>query len=1139
MAFGFGQSLNLGSMVVTLGLQGKEKFSRDMTQAQGSLGTLATGIKNNSRSLFALGAAATAAGGAIVGGLGVATKAAISNESAMAMVRKTTGLSAEDTIKLKDELFAMSTTMERAGAISYKELFGISEVAGQLGLKGVANIAGFTESIAKIAATTEFTGSEAAETLGQIAAQSQIASEGMSEFALRLGSTWNELANNTNASERAIANFQLRIEGAGRAVGMTTPELAGIATTFVNLGVRAEMGGTQVSKLINRLQMIRVKGGEDLAKFAEIAGVSTEQFAKLIREKPTEALTSLINGISKATDRTAVMMDLFGSKKTGEVPARLADALNRVTNAGDLMSERIGMAVPAWQEMTSIQEEYMVITETAAAMITMLKNNFGELFDVIGTKLLPALKPLISHLTSIVGWAADFAQAHPNITTGLIAVAGAIGGVMLVLGPLLVSAASLVTIFGTGAVAALGAFAVALAPIAVGLALATSAAISWYKAGVKVERGLDTLRNKWMAAINEQEAQAEQADQIRRAQSAGFETFTQQQIDQIDRRIEALKREREESIEQIEGLTGEALAAKQAEIEKIESMLEASINRRLTLERNAIAEEMGITEEGKAETARIEAKYGARRLELEKELAVERFAVIEGAAQKEAIITTNGLVEQLNEKRVAKVAELNDLRSHHTQILNDLERWEWSKEDLTRTQAQKLFGLKKDASAQEFAALTMHRDRKLSALEAELRLTEQKIRSAENEKTAIIGESLAEQSGMLEESFRDEMNVLRMKESEILDEMRRWKSEKEKLTEAELKKILEIKKNLTHAEVEMYNASRTSQLADLQKSLSETRSTIDIAMAERIGVQKATEGSISAIAQEGGDEWVDIEKGTARALLAEASRKKETLIEVVNRLKSEQFNVLKTMVAEAADKRREILQEIGQIAEDAPGLLEPGWRTMHEDAVNWLGKMASVVATQIDAMRQKLAELKKALSEAVEASWYTDAMRAFAEQSRFGFGSMATASAVGTDGVIQSLGTLHEALKQTPVFPAIEVLHKVGDMPKIPPLEVAHKLGDMPELPSVEAPRIRDAIRAVPLPSIPRLPAPNMPQAPAPAPTAARDAQASAPAQAGPLDQSKTYNLHFHGGIDNPRKKAREIVGYIRDYEKMAMLRGE
>ncbi|MCP4524542.1 MAG: hypothetical protein GY833_01320, partial [Aestuariibacter sp.] len=111
-----------------------------------------------------------------------------------------------------------------------------------------------------------------------------------------------------------------------------------------------------------------------------------------------------------------------------------------------------------------------------------MNNTFGDLQETIGGALMPVLIPMVETLSKIVSTMLDWANKVPFLTSVITIVVVALGGLLLVLGPLLMvmpGIAAVVTMTGLsfgGLAAGIGAAVVAAAPfLLVGAAIAALA----------------------------------------------------------------------------------------------------------------------------------------------------------------------------------------------------------------------------------------------------------------------------------------------------------------------------------------------------------------------------------------------------------------------------------------------------------------------------------------------------------------------------------------------------------------------------------------------------------------------------------------------------------------------------------------
>ncbi|MGB1278451.1 MAG: phage tail tape measure protein [Vibrio cyclitrophicus] len=180
---------------------------------------------------------------------------ALAFESAFAGVKKTIDTSEEGFLLLNNQLEKLSLTIP----VAFEELAKIAELGGQLGVSA-GGIAQFTETVAKIAATTNLTSEEASTAFAKIANVLDVPIGKIEEMA----NVVVDLGNNFATTEKDIVNFTQRIASGGAVAGVASTDLFAIATAFSSVGIQAEAGGTAVNKAFLKINEAVAKGGEDL-----------------------------------------------------------------------------------------------------------------------------------------------------------------------------------------------------------------------------------------------------------------------------------------------------------------------------------------------------------------------------------------------------------------------------------------------------------------------------------------------------------------------------------------------------------------------------------------------------------------------------------------------------------------------------------------------------------------------------------------------------------------------------------------------------------------------------------------------------------------------------------------------------------
>lgn len=345
--------------------------------------TAATAQKSNA-TVSAIGKAAKYGAIGVAAGAAISIKAASDFESSFAEVRKTIDATEKQYAQLERGIRNMSKRIP-VSADNIAELAGI---AGQLGIQRKSVLA-FTKTVAELGFTTNLHGEDAAKTLARIA---NIMGTSPKHYR-RLGSTIVDLGNNLATTEAEITEMALRLAGAGKQIGISEAQTLALSGALSSVGIRAEAGGSAISKVMIEVASSIAQGDEKMAHFAKVAGLSSAGFKKAWEQDAASALVTFIEGLDRIRKSGG---NVFGTlEKLGIKEIRMRDALLRASGAGDLFRRSLELGSKAWEENTALTEEANRRYQTTAAQWQMLKNNARDWAIGVGQNLLPHLKELM------------------------------------------------------------------------------------------------------------------------------------------------------------------------------------------------------------------------------------------------------------------------------------------------------------------------------------------------------------------------------------------------------------------------------------------------------------------------------------------------------------------------------------------------------------------------------------------------------------------------------------------------------------------------------------------------------------------------------------------------------------------------
>jgi len=357
---------------------------------------------------------------------GASLKMAVDFEDAFAGVRKTVDATEEEFAELDKALREMTKELP----VTYVELARIAEAAGQLGI-AKEDIISFTDTIAKLGMASNMTGDEAATSLARFMGITGMATSDVE----RLASVIVDLGNNSKTTEAEIVDLAMRLAGAGTAIGMTEVQIIAFSASLSSMGLRAEAGGTAFSKTMLEMNSAVAGGGAELKAFASTAGMMTAEFATLFKEDATGAIMAFVSGLgrmkSSGQDITPVLDEV------GLAGIRVVDTLLRASGAQELLTRDQKLAAEAWVKNSALQEEAAKRIETTASKMQILKNEVALTQAALGDALLPILQKVMAAMIPIINKLTKWIEAHPKLSTAILISVGAMGVMMMMIGPLM------------------------------------------------------------------------------------------------------------------------------------------------------------------------------------------------------------------------------------------------------------------------------------------------------------------------------------------------------------------------------------------------------------------------------------------------------------------------------------------------------------------------------------------------------------------------------------------------------------------------------------------------------------------------------------------------------------------------------
>lgn len=309
----------------------------------------------------------------------------------LADVMKTTNLTSKEVRGLYEDLKTINTRSAR------NELLDLARIAGKLGITGRNNILGFVRAADKInVALSEDLGGDAEEAIrqvGKLVELFHVAKDfGLEQGMLKVGSAINALGAASTANEGYIIEFAKRMGGIGISANLTIDQILGLGATLDQLGQSSEVSSTALSKIF-------VNMFKDSSEYANIAGVSVEEFSKLLNEDANEAFIKFLEGLNGNNDGLEVMSKRLDD--LGVDGSRGVGVLTTLSKKTALLREQQLLSNEEFKKGTSLTNEFNIKNETLAGTLSKIGKRWGEIFASTG--IMDTIDSLVKKYANFIG----------------------------------------------------------------------------------------------------------------------------------------------------------------------------------------------------------------------------------------------------------------------------------------------------------------------------------------------------------------------------------------------------------------------------------------------------------------------------------------------------------------------------------------------------------------------------------------------------------------------------------------------------------------------------------------------------------------------------------------------------------------
>jgi phage tail tape measure protein, TP901 family, core region len=419
-------------------------------------------------------AAGTAAGAPIV----MATKQAMTLESAMADVRKVVDFPTPQAFsQMSDDILEMSTRIPMSAE-------GIAQIVAAAGRANVPRqeLLRFAEDAAKMGVAFDSTAEEAGGTMAKWRTAFELPQEGVVALADQI----NALTNSYGGNVGAVTDMVTRIGPLGKVGGLAASQIAAMSQVLASVGVESEVGATGIKNM-----MLALTKGEaatkSQSKAFEALGLDAVQVARDMQRDAGGAIIDVMTRLQKLPKeaQAGALTQLFGSESVSAIAPMLTSL--------DQLQKNFALVGDKGQYAGSMNKEYLSAIATSEGATGLATNALSALNITMGEFLLPTVVAVSEKISAAANVMRHWAKEHPALAKGIMMFMTIGSGLLIVLGGLALAFAAL-----TAAAAPLG---IALGPLLLIVAAIAAVAALAYLIYDSWDAITDFFRDIWESIV--------------------------------------------------------------------------------------------------------------------------------------------------------------------------------------------------------------------------------------------------------------------------------------------------------------------------------------------------------------------------------------------------------------------------------------------------------------------------------------------------------------------------------------------------------------------------------------------------------------------------------------------------------------
>ncbi len=356
---------------------GRGGLSRILNIAAGNLTAIATSkiIKTMTQAITAFGNAAKRA-----------ANDSAEFENSIVSISRISGIAEDDIRRMSEEFLSLSTAIP----VSVSEFQKFAEIASRFGIDSAEGVANFAESFGKLQSVIGDVSEATVKSVARIIAITKFNPAQIDQF----NNAILVLGKNFATTEDQIIRTAERISGDINEFSQSASDVLGLSTAFDALGIKSELGGSALVRILDAIQEKALSTGADFERLREFTGDTAEAFRDMALNSPVQTLVKLTQSGKSGSE----VMD-----RLGLAGVRVQGVLARLAGNTEIVAESMRIAGKETKSVATINEDAARQANTNASKMERLSNSIQSAFIGIGDQSESSFGALLDDTISLVG----------------------------------------------------------------------------------------------------------------------------------------------------------------------------------------------------------------------------------------------------------------------------------------------------------------------------------------------------------------------------------------------------------------------------------------------------------------------------------------------------------------------------------------------------------------------------------------------------------------------------------------------------------------------------------------------------------------------------------------------------------------